>query len=438
MSEPQNRVAERASSSSGRVSAPPRALWSWCFFDWANSAFPTVIITFVFSAYFELGVSGAGTGGTANWAFAQAVSGVLIALLSPVLGAIADFSGRRKLWLAVLSGSCVVATALLWMIEPDPSWALWTLVLVSIANIGFEMGTVFYNAMLPGLVPQSKLGRLSGWAWGLGYAGGLACLVLTLLLFVQADQPIFGLDKSQSEHIRIVGPFVAAWFLIFAIPLFLFVPDRPRGLPLGQSVRQGLRQLRGTVTTLRAHREVGRFLIARLFYTDGLNTLFAMGGLYAAGTIGMDYEEIILFGIALNVTAGLGAFAFGWIDDMFGSKRTIMVSLVFMIGLSVPVLLAQTETVFWVFALMLGIFMGPVQAASRSMMARLSPPGMETEMFGLFALSGKITSFIGPTLVGWTIIVSDSQRVGMSTILILLVIGTVLLSRMQEPVRRAD
>ena len=417
---------------------PARAQWSWCLFDWANSAFPTVIITFVFSAYFELGVSGKGADGTAHWAFAQAMSGVLIAILSPILGAIADFSGRRKLWLAALSGTCVVATAMLWFVEPDPAWALWALVMVSIANIGFEMGTVFYNAMLPGLVRPSHLGRLSGWAWGLGYAGGLACLALTLVLFVQAERPLLGLDKATSEHVRIVGPFVAAWFLIFAVPMFLFVPDKPQGLGLREAVGKGLKQLRGTVKTLRAHREIARFLIARLFYIDGLNTLFAMGGLYAAGTIGMDYEEIILFGIALNVTAGLGAFAFGWIDDLFGSKRTVAVSLVAMTALSVPVLLAQSETTFWIFALLLGIFMGPVQAASRSLMARLSPPGMETEMFGLFALSGKVTSFIGPTLVGWTIIMTGSQRIGMSTILILLVIGTILLWRMPEPPRRED
>jgi UMF1 family MFS transporter len=437
---PEPAAATRAvtHSASRPDGVPARALWSWCLFDWANSAFPTVIITFVFSAYFELGVSGKGADGTAHWAFAQALSGILIAILSPILGAIADFSGRRKLWLAALSGTCVVATAMLWFVEPDPSWALWALVLVSIANIGFEMGTVFYNAMLPGLVRQSHLGRLSGWAWGLGYAGGLVCLALTLVLFVQAEQPLFGLDKAQSEHVRIVGPFVAVWFLLFAVPLFLFVPDAPQGLRMREAVGKGLRQLRGTVKTLRAHREIARFLIARLFYIDGLNTLFAMGGLYAAGTIGMDYEEIIVFGIALNVTAGLGAFAFGWIDDLFGSKRTIAFSLVAMIGLAVPVLLAQSETTFWIFALLLGIFMGPVQAASRSLMARLAPRGMETEMFGLFALSGKVTSFIGPTLVGWTIIVTGSQRIGMSTILILLVIGTMLLWRMPEPPRRED
>lgn len=407
-------------------------------FDWANSAFPTVIITFVFSAYYVQGVAADVETGTAHWAFAQAISGVLIALVSPAVGAITDFSGRRKPWLAALSALTITATALLWFAAPDPSWALWALVLVAAANIGFEIGHVFYNAMLTGLVRPSHIGRLSGWAWGVGYAGGLVCLVLTFVFFVQAAEPLLGLDKGMAEHVRIVGPFVAVWFLFFGLPLYLFVPDRPRGLPIREAVGKGMRQLRGTIATLRAHPDIRRFLVARLFYIDGLNTLFAMGGIYAAGTIGMDYEQIILFGIALNVTAGIGAFVFGWVDDRFGSKRTVVVSLVAMILIAVPVLLAQTETTFWIFALMLGVFMGPVQAASRSLMARLAPPALETEMFGLFALSGKITSFVGPTLVGWTIIATGSQRIGMSTILILLVIGTVLMWWVREPGRPAD
>jgi MFS transporter, UMF1 family len=408
--------------------AGPLGVFAWCAYDWANSGFPTVIMTFVFSAYFTQAVAASPTEGTAQWGTALSISGILIALISPVFGAIADNTGRRKPWTAVFSLVCVAGTALLWYTEPDPSYALYGLVVLSVANLGFEVGTVFYNAMLPDLVRPERLGRISGWAWGLGYAGGLVCLVLCLLLFVQPEQPALGLDKAAAEHVRIVGPFVAIWFLVFSLPFFLLTPDRPpTGLSAGAAVRMGLRQLSHTLANLRAHRNIARFIVARLFYTDGLNTLFAFGGIYAAGTFGMTQSDIILFGITLNVTAGLGAFAFGWLDDRIGSKRTVMISLVAMMALAVPILLVESEGLFWGLALALGLFMGPVQSASRTLMARLAPPELQTEMFGLFALSGKITAFLGPALVGWATFAFDSQRVGMSAVLLLLALGAAIM-----------
>lgn len=408
-------------------------MFAWCTFDWANSAFPTVIMTFVFAAYFTEAVAASPTAGTSAWGFALSLSGIVIALISPIFGAIADNTGRRKPWTAAFSVLCFGGTLLLWFTEPDPNYVLWGLVMVSLANIGFEVGTVFYNAMLPDLVPEERLGRLSGWAWALGYAGGLVCLVLCLFLFVLPEQPLFGLDKTTLEHIRIVGPFVAIWFVIFSLPFYLLTPDRPAtGLPIGMAVSVGLRQLGNTLANVRGHRNIGRFLVARLFYTDGLNTLFAFGGIYAAGTFGMTQTEIITFGIALNVTAGLGAFAFGWIDDRIGSRRTVLISLVAMILISVPLLLTEVTAWFWALALALGIFMGPVQSASRTLMARLAPPALQTEMFGLFALSGKITAFIGPSLVAWATYVTDSQRVGMSMVLILLAAGLAIMFLVRE------
>lgn len=413
------------------------AVFSWCAFDWANSAFPTVIMTFVFAAYFTQGVAASPTEGTAQWGFALSLSGVVIALVSPLFGAIADNTGRRKPWTAVFNAVCIVATALLWYTRPDPAWALWGLVFMSLANLGFEVGTVFYNAMLPDLVPEERLGRISGWAWGLGYAGGLACLLLCLALFVLPERPLFGLDKEAAEQVRVVGPFVALWFALFALPFFLFTPDRPpTGLSAGAAVRKGFRQLGHTLSNLRAHRNIARFLAARLFYTDGLNSLFAFGGIYAAGTFMMDEAEIIRFGIALNVTAGLGAFAFGWVDDRIGSKRTTVLSLAAMIAISAAILLVEAKAAFWALALALGVFMGPVQSASRALMARMAPPELQTEMFGLFALSGKITAFIGPALVGWATYASGSQRVGMATLLLLLGGGLAIMLTVREPPRR--
>ena len=405
-----------------------RARVAWCFYDWANSAFPTVIVTFVFSAYFATAVQTDRTVGTAEWSRALALSGLAIAILSPVFGAIADRTGRRKPWIAVCSATAVAAAALLWFVKPDPSWALFALVVFAVGNVGFEIGQVFYNAMLPTLASGQRIGRLSGWGWGLGYAGGLACLVIALFGFVQADPPPFGLDRHMAEHVRIVGPMVALWFGLFCLPLFLFVPDGGGGTVDGvDAARRGIATLFDTLTRVRDYRTIAWFLCARIFYVDGMNTMFAFGGIYAAGTFGMSIAEVIQFGIALNVTAGIGAAGFAWIDDRIGSKRTIVIALCGLIGFGVPLLLAESKTAFWLIGVPLGLFMGPGQAASRSLMGRLAPASVRNEMFGLFAFSGKATAFAGPLVLGIVTEATRSQRAGMATIVVFLAAGLALL-----------
>ena len=411
-----------------------RARVAWCLFDWANSPFPTVIITFVFSAYFTQAIVGDPVRGAALWGYAMAASAFAVAVLGPLCGAIADAAGRRKPWLLACTAITVFGGAALWFATPDPSSALWALVCVAVANAGFELGMVFYNAMLPGLAARGRLGRLSGWGWALGYAGGLACLVIALFGFVQADPPPFGLDAAAAEPVRAVAPLAVLWFVVFGWPLFAMVPDNPSSaLGAGEAIRRGLGQLWNTLRQIRGQGPVLRFLIARMFFIDGLNTVFAFGGIYAAGTFGMALPEVILFGIALNVSAGLGAFAFAWIDDWIGAKRTLVISVSgLLLGVAGGVL-APSGPWFWAAGLVLGIFIGPTQSASRSMMARLSPPGRETEMFGLFALSGRATAFAGPLLVGWTTLAFDSQRAGMATILVFLAVGLALLLPLREP-----
>ena len=316
-----------------RLPASRRARAAWCFFDWANSAFPTVIITFVFSVYFVGAIAEDKISGTAQWGYAISFSGIAIALLSPVLGSVADRAGRRKPWLAACSALTIVCSVLLWFAYPDPGYALFALVVLAIANVGFEVGQVFYNAMLPGLVPRDGIGRLSGWGWGLGYAGGLCSLVVLLVFFIQADPPPFGLSPEAHEHIRVIGPFVALWFALFCIPLFALVPDAPsRRSSARQAVREGLATLVSTIRSVRRYRDIAWFLCARLFYVDGMNTMFAFGAVYASQTFGMSTEEVIRFAIVMNVAAGLGAAAFGWVDDLLGSKRTITLALLGLIG----------------------------------------------------------------------------------------------------------
>jgi UMF1 family MFS transporter len=413
------------------------AIIAWCLYDWANSAFPTIIVTFVFSAYFTSAVAPNPEVGTALWGQANSLMAVAAAILAPILGSIADQGGRRKPWLIVLSVICIAGTASLWFVRPDPSSVTFALVVFAIAGLGFELGLVFYNAMLPELAPSDSVGRISGWGWGIGYLGGLTCLVLSLVLFVQPEASPFGLDRESAEHVRVTNPFAAAWFALFALPLFLLVPDRTgTGLPLGQAVRSGLRTLVATFRQLRAHRNIAIFLLGKMLYTDGLNTLFAFGGIYAAGTFGMSFDEILLFAIALNVSSGLGAIGFAWIDDWVGAKPTILVSLTFMTVLGAGILFVESKVAFIALAVGLGLFFGPAQASSRSLMSRLAPPESRAEFFGLFALAGRITAFLGPMLVGWVTFAAQSQRAGMATILPFFVIGGLLLLFVKEP--RAD
>ena len=410
-----------------------RALVSWCLYDWANSAFPTVIITFVFATYFTGSVALDKVIGTAYWGYTMSLSAMAVAIVAPIFGAIADNSGRCKPWLGFFTALCILASCVLWFVEPDPSFALMALVTAGLANFAFEMGMVFYNAMLPGLARQSHLGRVSGWGWGLGYFGGLFCLALTLVGLVQPETPWFGLEKEMAEHVRAAALLVAIWYAVFSVPLFLFTPDRTaRNISFLNSMKKGLAELRAIFTQVRQNSNMLRFLIARMIYTDGVNTLFAFGGIYAAGSFGMELNEIIIFAIGINVTAGLGAAAFGWVDDWIGPKKVLMIALAGLTVLGTALLIVQTKTGFMTFGLPLGLFVGPAQAASRSMMAQLAPPELITEMFGLYAFSGKATAFLGPALLGAASVAFDSQRAGMATILVFFVVGMFLLTKVRE------
>jgi len=410
-----------------------RAIFSWCLFDWANSPQPTIIVTFVFSAYFAKGVVGDEIEGTVLWSHAIAASGLLVAVLSPLLGAIADQRGRRKPWVAIFSGGCILSSGALWWVMPEPSSIPLALVSVGIATMCFEFVTVFYNASLPDLASSTTIGRISGWGWGAGYVGAIFCLVLCLVLLIQNETPPLGLDPNQAENIRATALVVVIWWIVFGWPYFSFVPDgKASNKSFGLSVRDGTAALWRTVRNLRDHTNIAKFLVARMLYADGLATLFQFGGLYAAGTFGMDFSEIIKFGIAMNITAGVGAFAFAWLDDWIGSKRTIMAALAGLIGFGALILAVDKTFWFWVFGLSLSLFIGPVQAASRTLLARLSPTDMRAEMFGLYALSGKSTSFLGPMIFGWTTLFFESQRAGMASILGFWIAGLLVLTIVED------
>ena len=343
-----------------RPTATRRQLLAWAFYDWASSPFFAVVITFVFATYVTTVVAPNEIEGTAVWSRMTVLAALIIAVTSPVLGAIADAGGPRKPWLLVFMLLSAGATGLLWFVAPEHDYLLLALTLVLVANVCNEIGQAFYNAMLPDLASNDELGRWSGWGWGLGYIAGIVALGITLVVFVQPSPPPFGLDAAEAEQVRITGPLLAVWFILFSLPLFLLTPDRKtHARPFAQSVRLGLTTLLATLKDVRGHANIARFLLARLIYNDGLNTLFAFGGIYAAGTFGMALNEVLLFGIALNVTAGLGAFGFAFLDDKIGSKPTILIAICGLFAAGTVALLAQEKATFWAVALVIGIFVGP-------------------------------------------------------------------------------
>lgn len=410
-----------------------KIILAWSLYDWASSAFPVIIITFVFATYFTNRIAVNEIVGTYQWASATALAGIIIAILSPIFGAIADYSGKHKLWLFVLTSLCVVTTALLWFALPRAEYSFYALCLVVIGTITLELAMVFYNAFLPHIAPQSYLGRISGFAWGLGYFGGI--VALSILLFVFINLKPSWLNVETDAQIRICGPLTAIWFAIFSLPLFICVPDTPSNqLSFKKAIRRGCYELFITVRSLPQHKNILMFLLAHLIYIDGLNTLFAFAGIYAAGTFHMSFSEIIVFGITMNVSAGLGAIGLGWVDDYWGSKKTIIISLVGLILFGITVLLVRDSKLFWVMGLLLSLFLGPLQSASRSLFVRLIPPEKATEFFGFYAFSGKITAFIGPWLLGMITLVFQSQRAGMAVIVVFFALGIFLMKFVREGV----
>lgn len=405
-------------------------LFYWALYDWANSAFFAVIQTFVFAAYFVNAVAKDPVTGSSLWGYTIGAAGVVIALSGPVLGAIADRYGRRKPWIVIFTSLCVFATAALWFIKPDASYTVGALVLVFLGTIGVECAIIFYNALLPDLAPEEKTGRWSGWAAGLGYAGGLVCLLVLYFCFINNDNPPFGLQKALSEPVRAAFIVTALWYFIFSLPFFLKTPDVERSsLSLANSIKRGWGQLKTSIVELKNYRAIAVFLVARLLFIDGLGTLFAFGGIYAAGVFNLSTYEVLWFGIGLNLTAGIGAAAFAWVDDRLGSRRMMLLALAGLSLVTLILLLVTSVFWFWLLGLTLGIFVGPLYATSRSYMAHAAPGHLQTEMFGLMSFSGKATAFIGPLAVGWLTAVFDSQRLGMSVILILFIAGFLVLLR---------
>ena len=439
--------------------------FSWALFDWANQPFFTIITTFIFAPYFANVLVGDPVKGQSAWGFTQSASGILIALMSPFLGAMADAGGRRKPYILFFQLLLVAGCAGLWFAYPNRSDLIlpisWAVIL---ATIGAEMSIVFNNSQLPNIVRPERMGWLSGFGWGLGYCGGLVSLLVVLAVSMPSmfglstgDRPLFGLDVPSHELERLVGPASALWIAIFVLPMFLFTPDSAgaRRQPMLVAAREGGRSLLATLKRVPRFGNVLRYLIAFMLYNDGLAAIIAFGGVYAAATFGWSTVTLGIFGIILTVFAIPGAFLGGKLDDWIGSKRTIQFAIAGVIVATLGIVGVTATHVFFVvpadaisptrglfgsvqekvlmgFALLLGFCMGPMQAASRTMVGRIAPHGMTGEFYGLFALSGRATAWMAPFAIGVVTAATQSTRIGMACVLFFLVVGFILLWKVRE------
>jgi UMF1 family MFS transporter len=446
---------------------------AWALFEWARNPFYILIWIYIFAPYFSSEVVGDPVRGQIYWLRINWIGSFLIAVVAPFLGVFADGVGRKKPWIAGFVLTAVPCLICLWWAMPQASGRglhlLAIAVLLVVANIALEFSAVLHNAMLPAIASGKRLAELSGLGLALGNAGAL--LILVWMLYGLAlpglvdwpfipSKPWFGLDPASYEPSRLSGPLTGLWLLVFSLPLFLRTPDTPStGVEVVAAARASIGQLLATLRDLRSHRNVAIYLLARMFYNDGKTAVLVAGGVYAAGVFSWGFETMLIYGIVLSVFAVFGGFLGAWLDVVFGSKRAILISiggtsvaLLFAVSMSptemfffvpydpsvspplwdVPVFQTLPEFVYLLIVIFAAVFITAAYANSRTMLARIAPPHMMAEFFGLYALSGTATAFVGTLLVERVTDWFESQRIGFASILVLLLAGFVLMFWVKE------
>jgi MFS transporter, UMF1 family len=406
-----------------------RARLGWLLYDFANNAFSVMIVTFVFPVYFK-GVVCAGLGnlGDLLWGAAGSISLVVVALLSPVLGAAADLSGRRKGFLVAAALVCIAFTAQLAWVTTGMVVAAMALFIA--ANIAYQTGQVFYNAYLPDLAPAEEVGRLSGYGWAAAYLGGIAMLLAAIPL----------LQSGAADSARRVFVFTAVFYLVFALPAFFLLPRAPArqaSVKPWMLIAAGIRQVKSTLARLGEYRMLARFLLAYFVYMEGVSTISYYASIYAQDTLGFTMAELVRFYLVLQTIGVAGAIGFGYLSDRLGPKRTLVILLILWTVVGFGAAAATSKALFWVVSSLGALCLASVGAVSRSMLALMVHPSQQTEIFGFYGISGKFSSAVGPLLFGVTSHLSGSQRLAMAAIGLLFIAGLVLLLRVEEPPRRA-
>lgn len=434
---------------------------AWAFWDWGGAAFNSVITTFVFTVYLtgslfvapalraaylaekdvhgpaHAAVAAAEAPLSAGLGYGLAVAGILVALLAPVLGQRSDASGRRKVWLAVNTAVVVVMMALMFFVQGEPSYFLFGVILVAIGTVFFEIATVNYNAMLIQVSTPKTVGKVSGLGWGAGYLGGIVLLLIVyfgLVVEPSGTSGVGGLlhvSEAGGLNIRIIALIAAAWTLVFSLPILLRVPEIPASnrRPRVGFFASYVVLFRDIAALWRESRNTVWFLIASALFRDGLVGVFTFGGILAAGTFGFSSGQVIIFAIAANVVAGVSTFISGLFDDRFGAKPVIVVSLIGLVIAGSGVFFAHDlgQGAFWIGGLILCLFVGPAQSASRTFLARVTPAGREGEVFGLYATTGRAVSFLAPLLFATFVSIFHAQYWGILGIVIVLLVGLIFL-----------
>ena len=406
-----------------------KKILNFALYDFANSAFTTIIITFIFSTYFAKQIAPNPVLGQSYWGWAIGATGVLVAIIGPILGSYADKKNFTEFFIKLFTIICISLTTLLWFSKPSEKYLLFTLIIVALANFFYELSLIFYNSILKRISKTSDLGKSSGFSFALGYIGGILILIICIKIFIDNDVLPFGLSKENSENIRATSIVVAVWYLIFSIP-FLFSLKKKINNKIELS-SDNIKKIKDLIWN-NGLNNLGKFLIARMLYADGLNAIIVMGGIFAVGVFNLEIKDLLILSILMNVTAFIGAIVGGYANDKFSSKSVIIFSLLGLIISSSIILFVKSQLFFLIFAAINGFFIGPIQSASRVFITKSIDENNQASGFGLFALSGKLTSFIGPLLVSTITYISSSQRIGFSSAIILLLIGLLILLKVKK------
>ena len=406
-----------------------KKLFNFALYDFANSAFTTIIITFIFSTYFAKQIAPNPVLGQSYWGWTIGFTGLLVALIGPLIGSFADKKNCTEFFIKLFTIICIILTSFLWFSKPSEKYLLYTLIIVALANFFYELSLIFYNSILKRISNSNNLGKSSGFSFALGYIGGILILIVCIKIFIDNDVLPFGLSKENSENIRATSIVVALWYLFFSIP-FLF--------SLKKKIKNKIEKSSNNIKKIKnlfwdkGLNNLGKFLLARMLYADGLNAIIIMGGIFAVGVFNLEIKDLLVLSVLMNITAFIGAIIGGYANDKFSSKSVIIFSLLGLIFSSAIILFIKTKIFFLIFASINGFFIGPIQSASRVFITKSIDKNNQASGFGLFALSGKLTSFIGPLLVSTLTYISNSQRIGFSAAIILLLIGLLVLLKVKK------
>ena len=430
----QNKKLSTNKGSTSSVEIRGREIWGWCSFDWANSPYAALIVTFVFPAYFAKAIVQDEVLAQVYWTWTIGCSALLVACVAPIIGRLADRRNAIRPMLIGFSLAAIILCSLLWFVAPGERKIWLVLLVVGLSNVAFEIASFLYNALIPSILPDRKRGALSGLAWGMGYFGGLVALALALVFLINPETPIFGIAKENAENVRATFLLVSLWFFIFSIPFFTLLVLKKRSSKtssqgMTKGMAKGKPEKAGKMKLMQAGRlsASGRFLLARMLYSDGINTIFAVGGIFAISVHGFSLQDVLVFGVLMNLSAAIGAIVGGLSENRLGALLVVRVSLLAVLLMGIGIIFLPSQSSFWFCALTMGLFFGPIQSSSRVILSRLAPVEQAGLAFGWYALSGKATAFLGPLAVGLATALLHDNRLGLVPVLLFLGVGLLLL-----------